>query len=182
MYDGLGQHELFAYKFTGQERDTESGLDNFAARFDSSALGRFMSADPSAGGADEASPQSWNSYAYVGNNPLNAVDPDGLDYYLLGGDQCGKKVQCDDKGHIIDSNGNAVVVTDEQISGSNGLAKIDQNGNLQIKTTEGTFQGDFFDPHPSFITVEPTPEEKALMTLQMAGEMGEAGVKGGVPL
>ena len=33
------------YKFTGKERDTESGLDNFTARFDSSTLGRFMSPD-----------------------------------------------------------------------------------------------------------------------------------------
>jgi len=30
------------YRFTGKERDTESGLDNFIARYDSSNLGRFM--------------------------------------------------------------------------------------------------------------------------------------------
>src|SRR5262249_15221182 len=34
------------YKFTGKERDTESGLDNFGARYDSSSMGRFMSPDP----------------------------------------------------------------------------------------------------------------------------------------
>jgi RHS repeat-associated protein len=33
------------YKFTGKERDSESGLDNFGARYDSSALGRFMTPD-----------------------------------------------------------------------------------------------------------------------------------------
>src|ERR1700690_2625576 len=33
------------YKFTGKERDSESGLDNFGARYDSSNLGRFMSPD-----------------------------------------------------------------------------------------------------------------------------------------
>lgn len=31
------------YKFTGKERDTESGLDNFGARYEASNLGRFMS-------------------------------------------------------------------------------------------------------------------------------------------
>jgi len=36
------------FKFTGKERDTESGLDNFGARFDSSTLGRFMTPDWSA--------------------------------------------------------------------------------------------------------------------------------------
>ncbi len=33
-------------KFTGKERDSESGLDNFGARFNSSSLGRFMTPDP----------------------------------------------------------------------------------------------------------------------------------------
>jgi len=32
---------LFVYKFTGKERDSESGLDNFGARYDSSSMGRF---------------------------------------------------------------------------------------------------------------------------------------------
>jgi RHS repeat-associated protein len=35
------------YKFTGKERDSESGLDNFGARYYSSSLGRFLSVDPS---------------------------------------------------------------------------------------------------------------------------------------
>ena len=34
------------YKFTGKERDAESGLDNFGARYDASSLGRFMTSDP----------------------------------------------------------------------------------------------------------------------------------------
>ena len=65
--------------FTGKERDSESGLDNFKARYDSSSLGRFMSPDPANYGAIDESPQTWNAYSYVANNPLNATDPDGLD-------------------------------------------------------------------------------------------------------
>lgn len=66
------------YKFTGKERDTESGLDNFEARYDASALGRFMTPDPGGVGARLTSPQTWNAYAYVENNPLNLTDPSGL--------------------------------------------------------------------------------------------------------
>jgi len=68
--------------FTGKERDSESGLDYFGARYDASSMGRFMSPDPAniAGDLDESGdPQSWNAYSYVANNPLNATDPDGLD-------------------------------------------------------------------------------------------------------
>ena len=34
------------YKFTGKERDAESGLDNFGARYNLSSMGRFMTPDP----------------------------------------------------------------------------------------------------------------------------------------
>jgi RHS repeat-associated protein len=51
-----------AYKFTGKERDIESGLDYFGARYDSSSLGRFMS--PDAGPFDLSNPQSLNRYVY----------------------------------------------------------------------------------------------------------------------
>jgi len=70
------------YKFTGKERDSESGLDNFGARYNSSQYGRFMtpdwSDDPSpVPWADLANPQSLNLYAYVDNNPLSHIDPNG---------------------------------------------------------------------------------------------------------
>ena len=63
-------------KFTGKERDSESGLDNLTARFYASTMGRFMSADDSKYGV-AADPQTWNLYGYVANNPVNAVDPTG---------------------------------------------------------------------------------------------------------
>jgi len=66
-------------KFTGKERDTESGNDNFAARFYSSSMGRFLSPDPSAIDlADPLDPQQLNLYSYTRNNPINATDPSGL--------------------------------------------------------------------------------------------------------
>jgi RHS repeat-associated protein len=80
---------------TGHERDLETGLDYFGARYYSGAVGRFVSADEFPGGAvdpvtgaqvgapgplpyaDITNPQSLNKYAYVMNNPLRYTDPDG---------------------------------------------------------------------------------------------------------
>ncbi len=64
------------YKFTGYERDSETGLDYAFARYYDSRLGRFMSADPM--GGDATDPQSLNRYAYVGNSAVNFTDPSGL--------------------------------------------------------------------------------------------------------
>jgi RHS repeat-associated protein len=64
---------------TGKERDTESGLDYFGARYYGSNMGRFMSPDPWLGSMDIANPQSLNRYSYAQNNPLKYTDPTGLD-------------------------------------------------------------------------------------------------------
>ena len=66
-------------KFTGYEQDAETGLNFAEARYDSSAQGRFTSAD-SVGGSI-GNPQSLNRYAYVGNNPVNYSDPSGHDRF-----------------------------------------------------------------------------------------------------
>ncbi|MGH9684129.1 MAG: RHS repeat-associated core domain-containing protein [Candidatus Acidiferrales bacterium] len=64
------------HKFTGKERDSESNLDNFEARYYSSQMGRFMS--PDSIGGRTSNPQTLNRYSYVVNNPLNLTDPFGL--------------------------------------------------------------------------------------------------------
>ncbi len=76
------------YKFTGKERDGESQLDYFGARYYSNGLGRFMSADWGAKPvtvpfAKFGDPQSLNLYAYVENGPINHIDTDGHSYALL---------------------------------------------------------------------------------------------------
>jgi RHS repeat-associated protein len=67
----------FNPKFTGQMRDTETGLDHMGFRYYSPQQGRFVTVDPGNAGADLGNPQTWNGYAYVGNNPLNLTDPSG---------------------------------------------------------------------------------------------------------
>ncbi len=69
-------------KFTGKERDQESGLDYFGARYYGSALGRFTSPDWSEKPqpvpyADLENPQTLNLYTYGHNNPLTVTDPNG---------------------------------------------------------------------------------------------------------
>lgn len=77
-YDSATHFVFFAYRSTGKERDAESGLDYFGARYMSSSMGRIMSPDPGNIGANPANPQSWNMYSYSLNNPLRLTDPTGL--------------------------------------------------------------------------------------------------------
>src|SRR5882724_9364293 len=67
-------------QFTQKERDIETGLDYFGARYYGSTQGRFTSADPLIASAKRGSPQSWNRYTYCINNPIALVDPNGLDW------------------------------------------------------------------------------------------------------
>jgi len=72
------------YKFTGKERDSESGNDYFGFRYYASTMGRFLTPDPAGMMAvDIGSPQTLNRYAYVVNNPLSFIDPFGLDCVYL---------------------------------------------------------------------------------------------------
>lgn len=65
--------------FTGQNQDTISSLYDFAFRRLSPSQGRWISPDPSGIAAvDPTTPQTWNRYAYVANNPLLLIDPLGL--------------------------------------------------------------------------------------------------------
>jgi RHS repeat-associated protein len=82
------------HKFTGKERDNESGLDNFGARYYSSTLGRWNSPDWSSVPApvpyaNLTNPQTLNLYAMVRDNPESFADLDGhdccLEWALAGG-------------------------------------------------------------------------------------------------
>ncbi len=66
-------------KLTSKERDNETGLDYFLARYYASTQGRFTSTDPMMASAKLSNPQTMNRYVYVINNPLRYIDPNGLD-------------------------------------------------------------------------------------------------------
>ena len=75
--------------FTGHERDAETGLDYFGARYYRPQVGRFTTIDPVGGRL--ADPQTLNRYAYARNNPLRYVDPTGM-YEVDAG--CSKDRRC----------------------------------------------------------------------------------------
>lgn len=71
------RYHLSVPRFTSKERDAESGLDYFGYRYFSGAQGRWTSPDQPFADQHPEDPQSWNMYAYVRNNPLAHVDPNG---------------------------------------------------------------------------------------------------------
>jgi RHS repeat-associated protein len=65
-------------KFTGHERDDLTGLDYMKARYSGWFQASFLIPDPAID-VNPRNPQSWNRYAYVRNDPMNLIDPDGLE-------------------------------------------------------------------------------------------------------
>ena len=64
-----------AYKFTGKERDAESGLDNFGKRYHGSSLGRFMTPDPIHVMKQKfTDPQQWNGWYLLGQTVTLATN------------------------------------------------------------------------------------------------------------
>ncbi len=175
-------------KFTGQERDTETGLDFFQARYHGSAQGRFLSPDPLGNFvATAADPQSWNMYAYARNNPLSLVDPTGLDY-------------CSDEGYDINSgdvseedcyqiggtwNPDAVFVTNvDQYNGDQATSYGDDSGGLDgsgpsVDALGQTFSVDAFGRATSGGS-GPTPCTDQNATGFGFGVIGSTGALGGL--
>jgi RHS repeat-associated protein len=93
-------------KFTGHERDDLTGLDYMKARYSGWFQASFLIPDP-ANDVNPRNPQSWNRYAYVRNNPMNLVDPSGMNVEdtantVISKDPCGTNqgggATCDDRG------------------------------------------------------------------------------------
>ena len=122
--------DFCASRYTGKERDAESGLDYMDARYYGSSMGRFMSPDPVfASKYKVADPQQWNMYAYARNNPLSITDPTGLDFNITG---CGKSSDtC--QGNLYgttatDGDGTKTFTATRLSNDANG-GLVDQNGN-----------------------------------------------------
>ncbi len=130
------------YKFTGKERDTESGLDNFDFRYYSSSLGRFMKPDEALLW-DRGDPQSLNLYSYVENNPVSNTDPDGHDCVYLNNSGSGveRVDQSSSSGECGNSGG-------YWVNGAVTNAQIDSNS----VTLTGTTNGVDNNTHSSYLT------------------------------
>ena len=124
--------ESLGSRCTGKQRDYESGLDYFGARYfgGGNNLGRFMTTDPL--GGHRVDPQTLNKYGYVRNNPLSLIDPTGLDFSL----PCAKNNGTTCQGgtvHYKDANGDYKQTLVKSKNGS----LTDQSGNKYTATVSG---------------------------------------------
>jgi RHS repeat-associated protein len=110
------------YKFEGKERDTETGNDDFGARYYSSVYGRWLSPDWSSVPAPVPyahlnNPQTLNLYAMVEDNPETFADLDG---HETTGTNCDANTSVDCSGHINTDQyiGNAAGYYNALVSGS----------------------------------------------------------------
>ena len=92
-------------KFATYYRDNKTGFDYAMNRYYNNSWGRFLTPDPFAGSANPANPLSWNRYAYVANDPINRIDPSGLDPNGLWDDpwytnQCKFETINDENGYV----------------------------------------------------------------------------------
>jgi RHS repeat-associated protein len=115
---------------SGKERDAETGLDYFGARYYSGAMGRWTSPDEPFADQHPEDPQSWNLYAYVRNNPLSHFDTTGR------ADECsGVSISVEYVGPIFFENredidqGNSKVVYKSGIGVLVTITFTDNNGN-----------------------------------------------------
>jgi RHS repeat-associated protein len=122
-------------KFTSKERDAETGLDFFGARYFSSAQGRFTSPDIPLADQHPEDPQSWNLYSYVRNNPLSYGDPSGGECVKLDGGRVGDDGQgnaCQDKSLQTTSgvtvNGTTGAATFSAFGNAVNMGDIDPSG------------------------------------------------------
>ena len=120
------------YKFNAKELDPQTGYYYYGARYYDPGTSIFLSVDP----ADTEYPNI-NPYTYVGNNPINAVDPDGKRIVFIAG---GIRYTFNGKNLF---NGRGVMVNPKSYEGKHlgrivnayiNLAKTDKNYKMQIQT------------------------------------------------
>ena len=142
--------------FTGKERDSETGLDYFGARYFSGAQGRFTSPDViNLTSARLLNPSNTlNKYVYAANNPLKYVDPDGLDITLYYRPPSGAPM---DFGHVFlgalnQSSGEVAFLDYYPPDGTNGF------GSGRGEFNPGDMQ-DRAGQNYASLTIQTTPEQ-----------------------
>jgi RHS repeat-associated protein len=154
--------------FTGKERDSESGLDYFGARYYSSSMGRFSSPDPSGlAYSDQTNPQSLNLYAYALNNPLKNTDPTGM-YCYYGSTNADVG---DDSQYDFHSSQNECTQKDENgnqgkwVDDPSTTVNVNANGDGSIDSYSSSFDGTTVIPYEQYSQWQGDPDDKRIQTL-----------------
>jgi RHS repeat-associated protein len=169
-------------KYTGYERDYETGLDFAQARYYANVQGRFTSTDPLLESGKPEQPQSWNRYSYCINNPLLYVDPAGLIWGRLETNAGNYYVWYNDEEELKAAGATAVLSNAGAggyvYQGVSGWVRLDRSG-----PNENNPKGwDVFDKYDEAFYGRPGPtgttyEEAFAQTFQVVGA-----VQGGVGL
>jgi RHS repeat-associated protein len=133
-------------QFSAKERDSETGLDYFNARYYGSTQGRFTSVDPIVMTNDRlVDPQTINLYGYCRNNPLAYTDPFGMDIHAEGTDELRKRTIEDIKKKTglaltADKKGNLVYAGGTRPDGLKGAAAVIADAIDSTKTVQISLQ------------------------------------------
>ena len=100
--------EIFSYTFSAKEKDSETNLTYFGARYYSSDLSVWLSVDPMSDKYPSLSP-----YVYCANNPVKLVDPNGEEVWIIGDPP---------KGNLLQNFINRFVQFDESLEGNSDPA------------------------------------------------------------
>jgi RHS repeat-associated protein len=158
--DGLtcsGSADATEHHFTSKERDAESGLDYFEARYLSSDLARFMTPDWAAKPTDVpyatfGDPQSLDLYGYVENNPLVKTDSNGH----IGDCSC----EITDAQLVHAFNQAAITLADTAIIGAKSLYSLATTGH-DLSSAQITKEESQEDSHSTTTTPPPAPTSTA---------------------
>jgi RHS repeat-associated protein len=167
------------YKFEGKERDTETGNDDFGARYYSNHFGRWLSADWSAVPvavpyANLTNPQTLNLYSMVADDPESFADLDGhLGQQSQGGSiESGSIPTCASSG----ASGSGTIASGCGTSQPAQAQEKNQNDQVQQVIQA---QADAKNKAIAEQTRTPSEQDKK-NALVKAGKMGDAGVKAGL--
>lgn len=120
--------------FTSQRQDTVSNLYDFPSR-EYGIQGRWPSPDPAGLAAvDPSNPQSWNRYAYVLNNPLSMVDPQGLCGDVSGDGGYDDESSCPEEGFPWNGGGGGVADPSANASAS-GVGSGPSTGSIDASNS-----------------------------------------------
>ncbi|NOT49322.1 MAG: hypothetical protein HOP17_16485, partial [Acidobacteria bacterium] len=141
------------------ERDEATGLDHTWFRKNENTAGRWTSADPYNGSMKIGNPQSFNRYSYVGSDPLNHVDPSGLDRlddaivtanYLLNSKPCANLFKGKDAESLLKNTRIRTPSSQPATYNSGGIVTSKKWTNPMIAITSGKAKGIYIDPNGAF--------------------------------
>jgi RHS repeat-associated protein len=138
-------------KFTGHERDASTGYDHTLWRKLDSVQGRWTSPDPYGGSMEIGNPQSFNRYSYVLNDPVNLMDPLGLNPSRTVCYVDGIQSDCGFAFHMVDI-GSAVL----EGGGGWGIGYVDENKKL----IEGSVTTTYYATNLNLMFRNPFPTER----------------------